>query len=310
MAEKTLENAMATIPAGAWAVGVSGGADSVALLTLLQPRTDLHLVVVHLNHQTRGEETEQDAAFVAVMAKNLGIECITQTRAVVETWRNCWPPNRSAFFRALRLELFSRIVREHNLSGVVLGHHREDQAETVLQRLLRGSGYQALAGIQPDTTINNLRIVRPLLTISRAQLRDRLTRNKIPWREDTSNASPAYNRNRVRHVLTAHGDIIGAMIDLARSCGDLSQWVQGAAPVLGATFSTRQLADLPQILAEHAARHWLISQGVPETELSAAIAYRLITMALDAATPAHSDFPGPLRVARRKGQIASRGLSS
>ncbi len=177
-------------------VAVSGGADSVCLLhVLLQiaPRWDLRLSVLHLNHQLRGEESKRDAAFVAELARGLGLTCHVEgadLKAEAANLEEAGRQARNSFYRSfLAGGLADRI-------GV--GHTRSDQAETVLFRFLRGSGTRGLAGIRPCTPDG---IVRPLIDVERASVREYLCAHSIPWREDSSNRSLDYARNRIRHVL-------------------------------------------------------------------------------------------------------------
>src|SRR5437016_831881 len=151
-----LSDAIAAIPACGWAVGVSGGADSVALLLLLHERPGIRLHVAHLNHQTRGSQNDKEAAFVADLSKKLHLPCTIETRSNIEATTSPLPANKSARFRAARRELFRRVVTEHNLAGVILAHHADDQAETVLQRLLRGSGPAGLGGMEPTSSARGM----------------------------------------------------------------------------------------------------------------------------------------------------------
>lgn len=305
MSRILLDKVVEGVPPGDWAVGVSGGADSVALLSLLRWRKDLRLVVVHLNHQVRGEASDGDAAFVGELSRRWGLECVVEMRATVEGWGREWPANLSARFRALRLELFRRVIAERQLSGVILAHQREDQAETVLQRLLRGGGFAGLVGMQGEATVRGVRVLRPLLEVSREQLREHLREEGITWREDASNASPVYQRNRVRQVLAGREGMVDALVGLAQACGALSRWVKSRSPVLGETFAARELAELPNVLAEEAGRRWLVARGAIEGDLSSPVVHRLIEMARDAASAAHRDFPGRVTVSRRRGWISA-----
>src|SRR5947207_2907488 len=111
---RQLHDIAAAIPPGSWAVGVSGGADSVALLLRLSERPDLRLYVAHLNHQTRGNQNDDEAAFVAELSEKLRIPCTIETRSNIEATMPRLPANKSARFRASRRELFRRVVEEHN----------------------------------------------------------------------------------------------------------------------------------------------------------------------------------------------------
>jgi tRNA(Ile)-lysidine synthase len=293
-------------PGTAWAVGVSGGADSVALLLLLQDRPGLRLHVVHLNHELRGAAADADADFVRDLAGSLALPCHIARRSQIEPELNDLPANPSARYRAIRLELFRRVVAGQGLNGVMLAHHRDDVAETVLHRLLRGSGYGGLTGMSPLSVIDGLTIARPLLNVRRGALRAMLAERRQSWREDASNDSDDYLRNRLRRFLADKPALNESLIDLAAACRRLSDWAGQTAPRLEASFQTGQLAKLPPILARQSARHWLIAAGAPARELSPAVLDRLIEMAADAATPHAMQFPGGLTVHRRAGRIHCR----
>ncbi|HEY7119240.1 MAG TPA: tRNA lysidine(34) synthetase TilS [Tepidisphaeraceae bacterium] len=304
-----LQSAIAWLPpGGAWAVGVSGGADSVALLAMLRTRPDLRLHAAHLDHETRGDASAADARFVAELCARWGIPCTVRRRGDLEaaavTTATALPANRAARFRALRLSLFQDVCAAHGLDGVLLAHHADDQAETIFQRLLRGSGPMGLTGIQVESFIKGLRIVRPLLDIPGRDLRDFLRSIAQAWREDASNASPAYQRNRVRAALARHPVIADASRAMGCAMGTLVSWVRTCAPALGEAFAVRQLAELPDVLATESARRWLAAQGAPAEELSPVVIARLVEMARDAATPARAHFPGKLWVGRRGGRIS------
>jgi tRNA(Ile)-lysidine synthase len=184
-----LTEAVACVPPGGWAVGVSGGADSVALLCLLRGRQDLSLHIVHLDHQLRGEASAEDADFVRGLAGKLGLPCTIAARDQIEPSKANLPHNPSAKYRTLRIELFRQVVMESNLQGVILAHHADDQAETILQRLIRGSGLSGLCGMSAVARIGLLVVHRPLLCVHRQQLRQYLRSIGQDCREDTSNES-------------------------------------------------------------------------------------------------------------------------
>jgi tRNA(Ile)-lysidine synthase len=297
-----LISAVARVPSGKWAVGVSGGADSVALLRLLHERADLTLHVVHLDHQTRGADCTADADFVRQLAAQLNLPDTIALRGDIERAVENPPPNLSSRFRALRLALFNRVVAEHALSGVILAHHADDQAETVLHRLLRGSGPMGLAAMQPSIEMNGLRIVRPLLDSNRDDLRNFLGGIGQTWREDASNQSGKYFRNRLRRVLEVERGLVDELLELGQACRELRDWVRRSAPTLAPEFEARRLADLPSLLASESARRWLIDRKVARDEIAPAVIGRLTTMAADAGIAA-INLPSGILVRRKKGII-------
>jgi tRNA(Ile)-lysidine synthetase-like protein len=214
------------------------------------------------------------------------------------------PANRSARFRAMRLELFRNTCAKRGLDGVIVAHHADDQAETILQRLLRGSGPAGLTGMRSRAAVGGLTILRPLLDISSRDLRAFLEAEAQGWREDSSNLCGAYQRNRVRVVLGRHPEVARSVLELGGSMRALAEWTRGVSPALGVSLRTREQADLPDVLAEEAARRWLIARGAVREELSAVVLGRLIEMARDAASPARRHFPGKVFVVRRRGEIS------
>lgn len=179
-------------------VAVSGGADSVCLLHVLAelaPHWALRLVVLHLNHGLRGEESDQDEAFVKQLAASLGLNCLAR-RVDVGLLRRMTGDNLEQAARAARREFFLDCMRQAGLGRVALGHTRSDQAETVLLRLMRGSGPEGLAGILPVTQEG---FIRPLLGVERAEVEQYLRDRNIAWREDSTNRDLALARNRIRH---------------------------------------------------------------------------------------------------------------
>jgi tRNA(Ile)-lysidine synthase len=302
------EEAIASAPPpGRWAVGVSGGADSVALLELLRCRADLQLVVAHLDHQTRGCASAADAAFVRKTATNWSLRSVFALRGEIERLVNQVPPNRSVRYRAARLAFFRRVVDDEKLDGVALAHHADDQAETVIQRLLRGSGPAGLVGMRADAVVSGVRIVRPLLRVRRAALRALLRARGIDWREDASNEALDQQRNRVRTLLAAHPALTEAALGLAEASAALVEWLRACGPELGETFDVRALQRLPAPVAREAARRWLAERAGAGEEIPPAAAERLLEMANDAASPARQHFPGGLLVRRRGGTIAIDG---
>lgn len=181
-------------------VAVSGGADSVCLLHVLMElasRYDLRLAVLHFNHKLRGEESDADERFVAGLAHQLCLE-FHRGEADVRRLRASSRDNLEQTARRARYGFLKRFIRDGELDSVALAHTRSDQAETVLFRLLRGSGLAGLAGILPVTADG---LVRPLLEVDRAEIERYLKERGLSWREDSSNADRSFARNRIRHDL-------------------------------------------------------------------------------------------------------------
>jgi tRNA(Ile)-lysidine synthase len=190
-------------------VAVSGGADSVALLRLLlELRNEMGLVlsVVHLNHKIRGAEAEQDQVFVTDLAREFALE-LQASAADVPGHAASEHLSLEAAGRKLRFEYFRQLMQCRVVDKVATAHTLDDQAETVLLRLIRGAGTRGLAGIYPRVTVQEHgqrvcgEIVRPLLQTRRLELREYLKQLKQSWREDASNLDLKHGRNRVRQVL-------------------------------------------------------------------------------------------------------------
>jgi tRNA(Ile)-lysidine synthase len=301
VAASPLDDATASVQPGRWAVGVSGGADSVALLLLLRGRADLALTVVHLNHETRGADGNADEAFVVELCGRLDVPVVA--RRLGDLKLTDLPNNPSARFRAARLALFREVVRREGLGGVILAHHADDVAETTLQRLLRGGGVRGLAALRPRAAVAGLTVLRPLLCLRRDELREFLTAQGQSWREDASNASPRYQRNRVRSLLAEHPQLTDPLLDLANAAAATKEWLARHAPPAEARLPVGLLADLPAPLASELARRWLAARGAPPAELSGAVLRRLVDMAHDAASAPRQHFPGGVLVRRRGGML-------
>lgn len=202
LAQSVLENIRQypmLVPGDRVGVAVSGGADSLALLRLLEDlRTELGvtLAIVHFDHSLRGAESEADAQFVANIARRSGVEFILGRENVAEeARRQGW--NVEDAGRRLRYAFFERLVKEGRATRVAVGHTADDQAETVLAHLIRGTGPTGLAGIYPIVGS----IVRPLLDVRRQETREYLRGLGEKWREDSSNRDLRRLRARIRKQL-------------------------------------------------------------------------------------------------------------
>jgi len=178
---------------------VSGGADSVGLLLLLvavRKKLGITLSVLHFNHKLRGAAAEADEKFVAALARKYKLPFYSATAAVKSIAKSD-KANLEATARRLRYAFFAQSASEYRLDKIAVAHTADDQAETVLAHILRGSGLTGLGGIHPQVD----KIVRPLLSISRAELRLYLKAHKQTWREDATNRDTSKMRARIRKKL-------------------------------------------------------------------------------------------------------------
>jgi len=176
-------------------LGVSGGADSVALLHAFQ-LLEIPCTVAHLNHGLRGEESDADEQFVRDLAENLGLPLARKT---VHVQQLAETTNQS-------IEMAARQARhaffeEFEDSVIALAHHADDQAETFILKLARGAGPDGLGGMQHAQDMGSIRLIRPMLDIPRTEIIGWLKKNQINWREDASNSDESFLRNRVRHTV-------------------------------------------------------------------------------------------------------------
>lgn len=177
-------------------VGVSGGADSVALLhTLCQLRKEyqLSLWIVHLNHMFRGQEAQEDAEFVAQLGVELGIPAFIEAMDIPKLMEQTGLSAQLAA-RQARYQFYERIISQVGARKLALGHHGDDQAETILMRFLRGAGEEGLAGIPAVRG----KIIRPLLEVTRQEIEEYCQSQGLNFRTDYSNLKTIYLRNKIR----------------------------------------------------------------------------------------------------------------
>jgi len=180
-------------------VAVSGGADSTALLeALMELRPDPNrTVVAHFNHGLRGPESDADQDFVESLSRKHELTCAIQ-RATLEQTTN----HSENQLRKLRHRFLEDVAKQHCARWIALAHHADDQVETFLHHLLRGSGPSGLSGMSTIRPINaTTDLVRPLLRVARSQIQEYLSSRNQPYQTDISNASNDYTRNRIRNEL-------------------------------------------------------------------------------------------------------------
>ncbi|MCD6495568.1 tRNA lysidine(34) synthetase TilS [Candidatus Bipolaricaulota bacterium] len=199
-------------------VAVSGGVDSVVLLDILgrlSTEYSLSLIIAHLDHRLRGEESSEDARFVAKLAEQYGLPLIGESidvRSIAEE-RKVGIEEAARF---VRLRFLREAADDAGATKIAIGHTANDLAETMLFNLIRGAGMTGLAGIKPV----NAPFIRPLIEISRSEIVSYANEHGLSWREDRSNADMAFTRNRIRHQIVPalselNPDVIGALLRTA-----------------------------------------------------------------------------------------------
>ena len=255
------------------AVAVSGGADSVALLRVLlelRPELGVVLAVAHFNHGLRGEQSAADQAFVAELAREHELEFFAGHGEVREH-AAIRKLSLEAAGRKLRYQWLVKLSREQRFDAIATAHTQDDQAETVLLKLLRGAGTRGLAGIYP--ILAEPRIIRPLLCISRAEVEAYLASLGQSWREDESNLDRRFLRNRVRHELMPllegqfNPNIRQVLSDLAElSRAEEEYWDEAVERHLSARAGSQELslagfAQVPLALQRRVLKRFAESRG-------------------------------------------------
>jgi tRNA(Ile)-lysidine synthase len=244
---------------------VSGGPDSVCLLDVLHelaPAVDATLAgLAHLNHNLRGEASRDDERFVAALAQRYGLEFYREEANLSEG-------NLEESARQARRAFFARLIRIGAATRIATGHTLDDQAETVLFRLLRGSGPGGLSGILPITAEG---LIRPLLEVTRADVEEHLRSKGLSWRQDATNLDARFSRNRLRQELLPllrrewNPRISEALARYAEIAHEEERWWEAeigrvAANVLehadsGIAFEAKSIAELPKAMARRLIRH-------------------------------------------------------
>ncbi len=280
-------------------MAVSGGADSMALLYTLQalvPRFRWRVTVAHLNHGIRGVQADEDAAFVRKAATELGLPCVVGNARVPALARRKGLSIEMAA-REARYAFLVRTARKVKADVIVTAHTADDQAETVLLKLIRGAGRAGLAGIPGEATVGGCRLVRPLLGVTREAILGYLRGRKLAWREDESNADRAFLRNRVRHELLPwlekefNPRIRETLSRTSRILAAEDDWLEelaggmlvegrggrGKAGEAGA-LSCGRLNGYPLAARRRVIRKWLIEGNAPEACLDFETVERILTL--------------------------------
>jgi tRNA(Ile)-lysidine synthase len=293
--ERTLARGRSGDLGAVWVVAVSGGSDSVGLLRVLHavaPKAGLTLSVAHLDHGARGEAARADAAFVEDLARSLGLPFD------LGRWQATRPGHFEADARRARYAWLLEIAHARGASAVAVGHTRDDQAETVLHRVIRGTGIHGLAGIPARRWLGpGVTLVRPLLNVSRQEVRDYLGNHAQPFRDDVSNADTSRTRARLRHDLLPkladeyNPRVAEALVNLAklaagstRSCRRQAMEIErftacGSSKPDEASFHRDRLVQFPAFVRAEVLRLAWRRAGWPEAGMGAKRWRRLALLA-------------------------------
>jgi tRNA(Ile)-lysidine synthase len=266
------------------AIALSGGADSVALLLLLWahfPARRARLIALHFDHRLRGRASVADARFCVSLCRALGVDL------VAGRWDEA-PRDSSAASeseaRAARIQFFTTTLRRRRVAALCTGHHRDDVAETVLMRLGRGSGTAGLSAprpVHPQPALGRTHL-RPLLNLDKAALLAALRAAGARWREDASNESAAFLRNRIREEVVpawraAADQGRDALAGLALSRELLEEddaaldiWAERATRINArGGLALAPLKDLPRAVLRRVVHRWLAASPA-KTDLNRA----------------------------------------
>ncbi len=221
-------------------MAVSGGADSVAMAEILSRNVDsgklkANLHIAHINHQLRLKDSDKDEIFVRKLAKKLALPITTKTVAVKEYAAKAKISIETAA-RKLRIDALKKIAREYNCKTIAVAHHADDNAETLLQRMMRGTAFAGLAGIWPKKEFSDASVfIRPMLELNSEQIVNYLKQRQLIWRTDKTNDDCRFTRNFIRHKLIpamqqdCTEPLRQSLTGLARACRELEARVKKLA---------------------------------------------------------------------------------
>jgi len=293
------------VPGDRVLVALSGGADSVALLAALQALSaslDIAVCAAHFNHQLRGSESRRDQEHAERTARRLGVPCIVGTAEHL-----AGTSNLEARARDARYGFLAQVAAAHGCSRIATGHTLDDQAETVLMRLVRGTGWDGVAGIHP---VRDGRIIRPLIECSRKEVLAFLEASDLVFCEDSSNTSRRFLRNRVRHDVLPQLQAINPQVKrtlagLAAITREEGGWLDdyvgvllGAGRSADGSLSVSALVAAPAALHPRLLRLWLRKERGDLRRLTAAHWQALIALAQSPRPNGRLRLPGGQLVVR------------
>jgi tRNA(Ile)-lysidine synthase len=294
---------------------LSGGADSLALLYALKAFAPpgFPLMAVHVHHGIRGRSADRDAAFVRARCRELGVPLV-EGRLDVPAVAQSRHLSLEMAARRERYGFFRKALQETGASAVVTAHTADDQAETVLLKLIRGAGPRGLGGMAMCSRVQGIPVLRPFLALHRADIEAYLTQLGRTWRNDPTNRDTRLLRNRVRHRLLPllerdyNPAIRAALIRTASVLREEEEWLrplaeQALAEVTDPAGRLRAplLKTKPPALIRRVMRLWLMRGGVPEEKLDFDLVERLERLLGSAAGSLGAETGGNLRVVSEYG---------
>ena len=312
-------------------LAVSGGADSTALMYAMQAlKVDgilsAELLCAHINHQLRGTEADLDEDFVIAQAGNLNFP-ITTRRLDVRGFARKNKLSIETAARKLRIESLLDIAKANNCSRIATAHQKNDSAETVLQRLLRGTGFRGLGGIWPMRSFaEEFKFVRPLLCVRRGEIIEYLKERSLKWRTDRTNEDCRYRRNFIRHRLLpalqqdCSGSVVEQMSALSQSAQRFYKLVCDSAeevwPVLADCAGDSLKLDLKSFLAQpepvkvELVRRSLACIGSGERNLTQGHFKRILQLAEQNVSSRKVELPDGFAVRREYGSLTFGGVKT
>jgi tRNA(Ile)-lysidine synthase len=294
-------------------LAVSGGADSTVLLHLMcalkaMGVVNIELICAHLNHQLRGSEGDADEDFVIRQASGLNVPVITR-RFDVRSFAGKNKLSIETAARELRIKNLLDIAKANGCDLIATGHQKNDNAETILQRLSRGTGFRGLGGIWPRRTFNGgIEFIRPLLCVRRAEIVDYLSQKSIKWRTDRTNIECSYRRNYIRHRLLpalqkqSSDSLVEELSELACAARRFYSLICDCAdetwPKLANSSNEKVMLDLRMFSTQHPAvkveliRRSLAAVGCGERDLAQKHYKRILQLAERNVSDNGLDLPG------------------
>ena len=310
-------------------MAVSGGADSVALLHGLVALRDADgtgwkLHVAHLNHGLRGDASDADADFVRAQAALLDLPCTVGAENVAALTGSGRGIEEAA--RDCRYAFLLRVAEQTNSSVVALAHHADDNVETILHRILRGTGLRGLGGIPVQRRLaseSEVRLIRPLLRLRRDQLRAFLAERDLPWRQDESNADLRMMRNRLRAAVLpllreqVNPAVDEALLRLAEQAQQADALLREQADAVAARavrvesegqllIRIEDLRPQPRIVQQELVRCAIVSLGLGEKSLTAGHLAAVVRLAAEPGRGKRIDLPGGLVVSKEPQSLRFR----